>query len=88
MPNRRGTTIEPAELEQANPFPPGRFAEPESQDRRGAPGSRDVGSATVARGPSGGAGNQDRGPRAWTGVDPLPPIDPAMPLLAPGDQAG
>jgi hypothetical protein len=90
MPNRRGMLVEPAELEQANPFPPGRFSEPEPQERRGLPGSRGRGDPVPARPRSGGPKDTtDRwGPTSWTGVNPLPPIDPAMPLLKPGDQAG
>jgi hypothetical protein len=87
MPNRRGTTIEPQELERANPFPPGRFAEAESQDQRGPVGSRDRGSVPT-RNVSGRPDSSRKGPAFWTGVNPLPPIDPAMPVLAPGDQAG
>jgi hypothetical protein len=87
MPNRRGTTIEPRELEQANPFPPGRFAEAETQQQRGPAGSRDRGSVPTRN--LGGRPDSSRtGPSAWTGVHPLPPIDPAMPVLAPGDQGG
>ena len=87
MPNRRGTTIEPHELEQAHPFPAGRFAEAESQERRGPAGSRDRGSVPT-RNVSGRPDSSQEGPVGWTGVNPLPPIDPAMPLLAPGDQGG
>lgn len=87
MPNRRGTTIEPHELERANPFPPGRFTEPESQEQRGPVGSRDRGSVPT-RNVGGRPDSSAQGPAAWTGVNPLPPIDPAMPVLKPGDQAG
>ena len=90
MPNRRGTIIEPGELERANPFPPGRFSQAESQEARGAPGSRDRGEAVPER--SRGQGRKDeasrKGPAAWSGVNPLPPIDPSMPMLKPGDQGG
>jgi len=90
MPNRRGTTIQPGDLERANPFPPGRFAEAESQEQRGQPGSRDRGEAIPARPRSDGKKQSAKheGPAAWSGVNPLPPIDPSMPLLKPGDQAG
>ena len=90
MPNRRGTMIEPGDLEQAHPFPRGRFADAESQDDRGMPGSRDRGVAIPPRDRSGGSKHSAKveGPAAWSGVNPLPPIDPAMPLLKPGDQAG
>lgn len=89
MPNRRGTMIEPSELEQANPFPAGRFAEAETQERRGAPGSRDRGSPTPTRlRPVGTGSSRRRGPSDWSGVNPLPPIDPSMPLMPPGDQGG
>lgn len=87
MPNRRGTTIEPHELERANPFPAGRFAEAEPQEQRGPVGSRDRGSVPT-RNVSGRPDSSRKGPSFWTGVNPLPPIDPAMPILAPGDQAG
>lgn len=87
MPNRRGTTIEPDDLEQARPFARGRFAEAESQDARGAPGSRDRGSVPT-RGHGARPDSSERGPAEWSGVDPLPPIDPAMPVLKPGDQGG
>lgn len=87
MPNRRGTTIEPDDLEQARPFAPGRFAEAESQEARGAPGSRGRGSVPT-RNVGGQPDSSQRGPSEWTGVNPLPPIDRAMPNLAPGDQAG
>ena len=90
MPNRRGTIIAPGDLERAHPFPPGRFTAGEPQDARGRPGSRDRGEVVPARVRSGGPKHSAKaeGPRAWSGVNPLPPIDPAMPLLAPGDQAG
>jgi hypothetical protein len=90
MPNRRGTIIEPGNLEQAHPFPRGRFAAAESQDDRGTPGSRDRGEAIPSRPRSSGPKHSAKaeGPAAWSGVNPLPPIDPAMPLLKPGDQAG
>lgn len=90
MPNRRGTTVEPAELEQARPFPPGRFSDAEPQERRGEPGSRGRGTAIPERSQSTGGKQSTKkaGAGEWTGVNPLPPIDPAMPLLKPGDQAG
>lgn len=87
MPNRRGTTIEPHELEQANPFPAGRFAEAERQEDRGAAGSRGVGSIPTRR-TDGRPDSSRQGPSAWSGVNPLPPIDSSMPMLAPGDQSG
>lgn len=88
MPNRRGTIIEPADLEQAKPFRPGRFSDAESQEDRGDPGSRDVGEIPT-RSHAGAAPDSSReGPTAWSGVNPLPPIDPSMPILKPGDQAG
>lgn len=90
MPNHRGTTVEPADLEKANPFPPGRFAEAEAQETRGLPGSRGRGNPVPPRPRSGGEKEStDRyGPRSWSGVNPLPPIDPSMPALKPGDQGG
>jgi len=90
MPNHRGTTIEPADLEQANPFPPGRFSEPESQQTRGLPGSRGRGNPVPSRPRSGGRKDSTEryGPASYSGVNPLPPIDSSMPLLKPGDQGG
>lgn len=88
MPNRRGTTVEPADLEQANPFAPGRFAQAESQDRRGAPGSRGRGTAVPRRPGEATQDSSSQGPSVWSGVNPLPPIDPSMPVLKPGDQSG
>ncbi len=87
MPNRRGTTIEPLELETANPFARGRFADAEPQERRGAAGSRGRGSVPT-RAVSGRPDSSTRGPAAWSGVNPLPPIDSSMPVLKPGDQGG
>lgn len=80
MPNRRGTTIEPGELETANPWDASRFAGPEPQERRGQPGSRDIGDLAAPR--------EEHSAQEMTGVNPLPPIDPSMPLLKPGDQGG
>lgn len=91
MPNRRGTTIEPADLEAARPWGPGRFAEAEPQERRGQPGSRGRGrpAPEISRAGAGGRGSGERhGPHEWTGVNPLPPIEEAMPSIKPGDQAG
>lgn len=90
MPNRRGTTIEPGELERANPFPSGRFSEAEPQEHRGHPGSRGRGVAVPSRPRDEGGKHSTKreGPASWTGVNPLPPIDPSMPLLKPGDQGG
>lgn len=91
MPNKRGSA-RPGDLERAHPFPAGRFAEPEPQSARGDPGSRGIGDS--ARQPDGDpAGprrgrDQRRSATEWTGVNPLEPIDPAMPHLKPGDQAG
>jgi hypothetical protein len=87
MPNQRGTLIEPSELEQANPFPAGRFAEAESQEQRGAAGSRGRGSVPT-RAVTGRPDSSTQGPSSWSGVNPLPPIDPSMPVLKPGDQGG
>jgi hypothetical protein len=82
--------VEPGDLEQANPFPPGRFSEAESQEARGLPGSRGRGNPIPARPRAGGEKDSAKrqGPLSWTGVNPLPPIDPSMPLLKPGDQSG
>lgn len=82
--------MEPSDLERANPFPAGRFSEAESQEQRGRPGSRGRGTAIPRQArASGKKDSMDRkGPSSWSGVDPLPPIDPAMPLLKPGDQGG
>lgn len=89
MPNKRGVTFE--DVEQAHPWPPGRFAEPEPQDSRGAPGSRDVGDPVRSRerpaGPRGGRREPLR-PSEWSGVNPLPPVDERMPVMKPGDQGG
>lgn len=87
MPNRRGTTIEPDDLEQARPFPGGRFDAPEAQETRGAPGSRGRGSVPT-RSVGGRTDSSALGPSTWSGVNPLPPIDPSMPILKPGDQGG
>lgn len=78
MPNRRGEV--PGQLETAWPWKAGRFADAEAQDARGAVGSRNVGPLARKR--------EQHGPSQFTGVNPLPPIDPAMPHLAPGDQGG
>jgi hypothetical protein len=90
MPNKRGTA-HPGDLEQAHPFPPGRFAQAEPQEARGAVGSRGLndapGSQTSPAGPRRGRG-QPRSAQEWTGVNPLEPIDPSMPHMKPGDQAG
>jgi hypothetical protein len=89
MPNRRGTTIEPADLEQAKPWPAGRFNEAEPQERRGPEGSRDRGKLAPEMSRAGGRGKGERhSPSEWTGVNPLPPIDSAMPRFKPGDQGG
>ena len=89
MPNHRGTTIEPADLEVARPWGPDRFAEPEPQDQRGAPGSRGRGkpAPAISRGTRKGTGERHP-PSEWTGVNPLPPIDESMPEMKPGDQGG
>lgn len=90
MPNTRGS-VQPGDLEQAHPFPPGRFAEPEPQQARGAVGSRGLnsppGTQAAPAGPRRGRA-QPHSAEEWTGVDPLEPIDPSMPHLKPGDQAG
>lgn len=89
MPNARGS--DPGELERAHPFPAGRFAEAEPQEARGAVGSRGrsraPGSQADPAGPRRGRG-QPRSADEWTGVNPLPPIDPSMAYLKPGDQGG
>lgn len=81
MPNHRGTEITPGELETARPWGRDRWAEAEHQERRGRPGSRDLGEMARPRDP-------ERDPSDWTGVHPLPPLLPAMPRLHPGDQGG
>ncbi len=88
MPNRRGTIVEPDELEKANPWQAGRFDQEESQEDRGAPGSRGRGkpAAEITRGLKGE--DEHHKPKEWTGVNPLPPIDPSMPVFKPGDQGG
>lgn len=89
MPNHVGAA-KPGDLERAHPFPPGRFAETEPQSARGEVGSRDVGSAagTVAAAGPRRSGEQRHTADEYTGVNPLPPIDPSMPNLKPGDQGG
>lgn len=80
--------IDPADLEVARPWGPDRFAEPEPQERRGAPGSRNRGkpAAEIARG---GRGKGERhSPREWSGINPLPPIEESMPSMKPGGQGG
>lgn len=88
MPNRRGTMIEPASLEVARPWGPDRFAQPEPQERRGAPGSRDRGKPAPEISRAGRGVAEEHPPKTWTGVNPLPPIDEAMPSLKPGAQGG
>lgn len=79
MPNRR--PIDPdVEIETAHPWRPGRFAQAEPQDSRGAPGSRDVGAPARPR--------ELHTTEEYAGVDPLPPIDSSMPFMKPGDQGG
>jgi hypothetical protein len=81
--------IEPASLEVARPWGPGRFAESEPQERRGAPGSRDRGKPAPEISRSGGKGEDERHPPSeWSGVNPLPPIEESMPSMKPGDQGG
>jgi hypothetical protein len=80
MPNRRGTPIEPHDIETANPWSKDRWAQPEPQDRRGAPGSRGLNDPVRRR--------ETHSPEEWGGVNPLGPILPAMPQLKPGDQGG
>lgn len=80
MPNKRGTTIEPLELETARPWTKDRFAGPEPQERRGPAGSRDVGDPVRRR--------EDHSTEEWVGVNPLEPILPSMPRLKTGDQGG
>ncbi len=81
MPNHRGTPIAPGELETAHPWDHDRWSEAEPQERRGAPGSRDLGRMATRRDP-------DADPGEWSGVRPLPPLLPSMPRLKPGDQGG
>lgn len=91
MPNRRGSTIEPSDLETAKPWGPDRFADAEPQDARGAPGSRGRGAPAPDISRAGGAkgGKGERHPPSdWTGVNPLPPISDAMPSMKPGGQGG
>jgi hypothetical protein len=78
----------PAEDEQAHPYGGDSFAEPEPQEERGAPGSRD-------KGPVPGTGPVDR-PREpvhdaeeYTGVGQQDRVDKEkMPPMPPGDQGG
>lgn len=80
MPNRRGQDV--GELEQAHPWGPDRFAEAEPQDRRGPPGSRGLGEQRRSEPPERHTADE------WSGVNPLGPIDPSMPVMKPGDQGG
>ena len=80
MPNKRGTTIEPLELEQARPWRGGRFADAEPQERRGQPGSRGMNDPVRQR--------EQHTVGEWAGVRPLPPILASMPNFKPGDQGG
>lgn len=80
MPNKRGTTIEPDDIETARNWGPERWRQAEPQERRGQPGSRGMNHSVQKR--------EDHGPKAWTGVNPLPPLLPEMPRLMPGDQGG
>jgi hypothetical protein len=90
MPNERGSA-RPGDLERAHPFSPGRFDEAEPQEARGAVGSRGrnaaPGTQASPAGPSRGRG-QHHDATEWSGVNPLGPIDPSMPVMKPGDQAG
>lgn len=80
MPNHRGS--DPGSLEQAHPWEAGRFADPEPQEARGAPGSRDRGEPARSR-----PGEQTKA-SDWTGVNPKDPIAESMPGIKPGDQGG
>lgn len=80
MPNRRGTGVEPGQLETAKPWPAGRFADAEPQDRRGHPGSRGMNDPVRQR--------EQHSADEWCGVHPLPPILDSMPRLKTGDQGG
>lgn len=64
------------------------FREPEPQEERGAPGSRGIGNPPEQEPPRGDQPAREMGAASWTGVNPLDPIDPAMPALKPGDQGG
>lgn len=78
MPNHRGTVT--GQVETGWPWKAGRFADAESQQSRGAPGSRDVGEPARPR--------EKHTSDEWSGVNPLPPILPEMPNLKTGDQGG
>lgn len=78
MPNHRHEV--PGQLETAWPWRAGRYADPEAQDARGGPGSRDIGRLAHP--------TQHHTADEYCGVNPLEPIDPSMPFLKPGDQGG
>lgn len=80
MPNRRGLGLAPDDLETARPWTQERWSVAESAARRGDPGSRGVGPLPRSR--------ETHEPSEWCGVNPLPPLLPAMPRLKPGDQGG
>lgn len=71
----------PADLEGAHPYTGKKFLEPEPQEARGAPGSRESEGHTQR--PREKATAADH-----TGVGRQEPIDDSMPFLPTGDQAG
>lgn len=71
----------PADLEGAHPYTGKKFLEPEPQEARGAPGSRESEGHTQRP--------RERATAAdHTGVGRQEPIDDSMPFLPTGDQAG
>lgn len=75
------TIKSPADLEGAHPYTGKKFLEPEPQEARGAPGSRESEGHTQR--PREKATAADH-----TGVGRQEPIDDSMPFLPTGDQAG
>ncbi len=71
----------PADLEEAHPYTGKKFLEPEPQEARGAPGSRESQGETQRP-------REKATAAAHTGVGRQEPIDDNMPFLTSGDQGG
>lgn len=71
----------PSDLEEAHPYSGKKFLEPEPQEARGAPGSRESEGHTNR--PREKATSAD-----YTGVGGQEPVDEGMPHLVSGDQGG
>jgi hypothetical protein len=74
-------------MDEADTTEPAAHLEAEPQDARGAPGSRDTGSDE----PAGGPAERPTGDSSETSdstVDAQGAIDPEMPQMPAGDQAG